>query len=248
MTILVLRLGSAGEELVSQLEQCSIQALLLRLLAFESGRQLHLLATHLAWLRPGDLAIALSPRAVSYANSTLPSSCWPQQIHYLAIGPSTAAALEQSCDHEVLYPDGQSTSETLLLLPLLQNILGKRILLLRGNGGRNLLSRTLRQRGATVVECECYRRVLLADWQDGWVEVWRKAGVDCIVATSGQLLWRLHSLLAADQNSWIFECLIVVVSERLAAIARRYGWGKVALADGADNSSLLNLLQQIARC
>jgi uroporphyrinogen-III synthase len=68
---------------------------------------------------------------------------------YFAIGRTTALALHTVSGADVRYPLDREISEVLLQLPELQTIAGKRALILRGNGGRELLGETLRERGAT---------------------------------------------------------------------------------------------------
>lgn len=65
-----------------------------------------------------------------------------------AIGRTTALALHTVSGQHIHYPLDREISEVLLQLPELQNIAGKNALILRGNGGRELLGATLTERGA----------------------------------------------------------------------------------------------------
>ncbi len=62
---------------------------------------------------------------------------------YFAIGRTTALALHTVSGQHIHYPLDREISEVLLQLPELQNIAGKNALILRGNGGRELLGATL---------------------------------------------------------------------------------------------------------
>lgn len=75
---------------------------------------------------------------------------WPRLPNYFAIGRTTALALHTVSGQKILYPQDREISEVLLQLPELQNIAGKRALILRGNGGRELIGDTLTARGAEV--------------------------------------------------------------------------------------------------
>ncbi|SPX20398.1 uroporphyrinogen III synthase [Escherichia coli] len=75
---------------------------------------------------------------------------WPRLPDYFAIGRTTALALHTVSGQKILYPQDREISEVLLQLPELQNIAGKRALILRGNGGRELIGDTLTARGAEV--------------------------------------------------------------------------------------------------
>jgi uroporphyrinogen-III synthase len=75
-----------------------------------------------------------------------------------AVGPGTARALQAHGLDSIITPDGQD-SEALLALPQLADVAGKRVVIVRGVGGRALLADTLRARGAQVDFMECYRRM-----------------------------------------------------------------------------------------
>lgn len=160
MSILVTRPSPAGEELVSRLRTLGQVAWHFPLIEFSPGRQLPQLADQLAALGESDLLFALSQHAVAFAQSQLHQQDrkWPRLPTYFAIGRTTALALHTVSGQKILYPQDREISEVLLQLPELQNIAGKRALILRGNGGRELIGDTLTARGAEVTFCECYQR------------------------------------------------------------------------------------------
>lgn len=246
MTILVTRPSPAGEELVSRLRALGQVAYSFPLIEFYPGRQLECLPGLLADLRTDDLVFILSRHVVRYANPLLTKKGigWPEKLSWFAIGRTTALAFHTVSHLPVRYPLDRETSEVLLQLPELQNIAGKRALILRGNGGRAVLGETLAARGAKVEYCECYQRN--ARIYDGTEEAfrWRERGITTLVVTSGEMLRQLYALVPEwYRNNWLLHCQLVVVSERLAILARDLGWQDIRIADNADNDALLRALQ-----
>ncbi|CAM3372897.1 Uroporphyrinogen-III synthase [Klebsiella spallanzanii] len=246
MSILVTRPLPQGEELVSRLRALGRVAWSFPLIEFTPGRQLQELGGQLAGLKAGDLLFALSQHAVEFAHARLQQQRlrWPSAPDYFAIGRTTALALHKVSSHDVRYPLDREISEVLLQLPELQNIAGKKALILRGNGGRELLGDTLRERGADVTFCECYQRS--ARHYDGAEEAmrWQSRGVSTLVITSGEMLQQLWTLIPQwYRERWLLNCRILVVSERLAEQARALGWQDIQVADSADNDALLRALQ-----
>ena len=246
MSILVTRPSPAGEQLVSRLRALGQVAWSFPLIEFSPGRELSALADRINTLQEGDLLFALSQHAVEFANAQLQqqSLSWTTAPRYFAIGRSTALALHTVSGADVRYPLDREISEVLLQLPELQNIAGKNALILRGNGGRELLGATLTERGARVTFCECYQRS--AKHYDGAEEAmrWQSRGVTTLVVTSGEMLQQLWSLIPQwYREQWLLHCRVVVVSERLALQARELGWQEIQVADSADNDALLRALQ-----
>ncbi|NUU68748.1 uroporphyrinogen-III synthase [Enterobacteriaceae bacterium BIT-l23] len=245
MRILVTRPSPDGEALVSRLRAMGLVAWSFPLIEFSPGRELSRLPDYLNALRPGDLAFVLSRHAVEYAHATLSrqSMRWPAQAAWFSIGRSSALALHKVSSLPVNYPRDREISEVLLQLPELQDIKGKQALILRGNGGRELLGDTLRQRGAQVTLCECYQRC--PKQYDGAEVAWRwqNLEIDTLVVTSGEMLRQLYALVPEwYRNNWLLNCRLIVVSERLATHARESGWRDVSIADNADNDALLRAL------
>jgi len=107
------------------------------------------------------LAFFVSPNAVDRALQIRPRADWPASLRVAAVGPTSAHALEAHGFGEVLCPHDRFDSEGVLALPEFsqQAVAGKRILIVRGEGGRELLADTLAGRGAKVLTVSCYRRI-----------------------------------------------------------------------------------------
>ncbi len=144
----------------------------------------------------------------------------------------------------IVYPQDGETSETLLQLPALQSLKGRNALILRGNGGRELLADTLKERGVNITYCECYRRSPLHYDGSEQSSSWQRAGVNTLVVTSGEMLQQLYTLVPDYyRTTWLLSCTLIVVSERLATLARQLGWQSIRVAENADNDALIRALK-----
>lgn len=246
MTILVTRPSPAGEQLVSRLRAQGKMAYSFPLIEFAPGRQLAQLPEQLAALAPGSLIFVLSQHVIHFAHSLFRHKGidWPKEHNWFAIGRTSALTLHAASQLTVHYPRGRETSEVLLQLPELQHIHGKQALILRGNGGRELLGETLQERGADVVFCECYQRNEVNYNAMEEACRWYDQQISTLVVTSGEMLQQLYALIPAwYRENWLLQCQLLVVSERLANLARDLGWHDIRVADNADNDALLRALQ-----
>ena len=140
-----------------------------------------------------------------------------------AVGAATAAALRADWRIAAHYPP-QPDTEGLLALPDLQAgaLSGQEIVIFRGVGGRDVLARELRARGARVTCCEVYRQVAEHRWRDRICAELARPGPLVAVAHSGSLVRALRAVL--DQMpvaTPVPPCL--VPGARVAAAARRLG-------------------------
>lgn len=246
MTILVTRPSPGGEALVSRLRTLGRVAFHSPLIEFAPGNQLAMLPNLLSSLNQQDLVFVLSQHAVNYADRALRQASvrWPDNLNYYAIGRTTGLLFHRVSSLPVLYPQDGETSEMLLNLPTLRRLEGKKALILRGNGGRELLAETLTERGVDVAYCECYQRSPIHYDASEQSAQWQRAGIDTLVVTSGEILQQLYQLVPDYyRNSWLLRCNLVVVSERLATLARQLGWSAIRVADNADNDALIRALQ-----
>src|SRR5688500_19671787 len=85
---------------------------------------------------------------------------WPRALRGSAWGSGTRRELEKHGIANVIAPESGADSEALLATPALGDVAGKRIAILRGDGGRALLADTFAERGAQVEYVTCYRRLV----------------------------------------------------------------------------------------
>lgn len=245
MTVLVLRPSPSGEELVHLLNKQGIKSWHTPLIRFIEGQELEQFPDKLSRLQSGDLLFVVSQNAVKYADRMLTEKHinWPADIQYFAIGHATANALRSVTNCPVNYPKDREISEHLLQLPELHNIKSKNALILRGNGGRDLLAEQLKLRGATVDFCECYQRKPINYLSSELAAVWQSQDISTIVVTSAEILQRVYALVEEQNKRWLLDRKLIVVSERIALLAKQLGWSNVKIADNADNNSLLAALK-----
>ena len=239
MVPLVVRPAAQAALLVQLLRQQGHAPLCCPLLEIRPGSELPRLPE---LLPQTDIVIAVSAHAVKFAHHFLLQTglTWPH-IDYFAVGQASADAfsevgIEASC------PD-DPRSEGLLALPALQQVSGKRVLILRGNDGRDLIARTLASRGALVHYCATYERHYPELDGDAFTRHWQAAGLDSLLVTSGELLQRLLALVPGPQRPWLYDRLLVVPSPRVAEMAEGAGFTRIVIAQGASNQALVAALE-----
>lgn len=244
MRVLVTRPEPSGSELITAITSIGGQAYASPLISIGPGAELNTLAARLDALERNDLVFLLSKNAVEYANLTLEQMgrSWSDKLSYYGIGRSTGQYFQQITGKIARWAEQGETSEVLLTLPELQFLEGKRVLLLRGNGGRELLASTLRLRGAHVDYCECYARRPVNYDKKQFNQKWVQTDITDVVITSGQMLALLEELITDEYRVWWFSRRLLVVSERIADLARQSGWQKVCVANSADNNALVEAL------
>jgi uroporphyrinogen-III synthase len=182
-----------------------------------------------------DLVVFVSPSAVRVA---MRGMSWPHGIAAAAIGSGTKREVERSGVSPVIAPAAGADSEALLAAPHLQQVSGKRVLIVRGEGGRELLGEALAARGARVEYAECYRRVRPALDAAPLVAAWRRGEVDAVTVLSAQTLDNLIDLtggaLAATPH--------FVPHERIASHARARGVRESVIAAPGDDAMIERLV------
>ncbi|MDX7761356.1 uroporphyrinogen-III synthase [Aeromonas caviae] len=239
MVPLVVRPAAQANQLVQMLRQRGHAPLCCPLLETRPGCDL----PHLGdMLQEADLVIAVSMHAVHFAHHFLlqTGQTWPH-IDYFAVGQASADAFAEAGIQALCPADPRS--EGLLALPALQGVSGRRVLILRGNDGRDLIARTLASRGALVHYCATYERHYPDLDGDALTRHWQAAGLDSLLITSGELLQRLLALVPGPQHPWLYDRLLVVPSPRVAEMAEGAGFTRIVIAQGASNQALVAALE-----
>lgn len=178
------------------------------------------------------LAIFVSPIAVEQAMRHV--ARWPAGVQCAAVGTGTRRALEARGVGGIIAPAGAADSEALLALPALQDVHGRRVLIVRGEGGRALLGETLRARGAEVELAECYRRVRPKADPAPVIAAWEAGALHAVTVSSSAGLENLFAMLGVAGERWLRATPLFAPHVRVAAHAERLGAGRVVVAGPGD--------------
>lgn len=159
--VLVTRPVEQSARLIGCLQDLGAEALSFPALAIVNTPPNEALSERLALIGQYDRVLFVSPSAVQFGLVALqrvnPDAV--ARINAAAVGSGTAAALRMAGCRKVVVPDQGADSEHLLALPEFADLSRQRVLIFRGEGGRELIAETLRARGAQVDYAACYRRV-----------------------------------------------------------------------------------------
>ena len=186
-----------------------------------------------------DLAIFVSPTAVKRA---LAAMKWPPRAKAAALGRGTQRELERHGIKGIIAPDAGADSEALLAVPELQRVAGRRIVILRGEGGRSLLGDTLAARGAQVEYAECYRRVRPQTDSGPLLTAFAKGAVHAVTVSSAEGLENLLEMLGAAGRKHLKKTPLFVPHPRIAAEAKRLGLGEASVGGASDQEMLERLV------
>lgn len=148
----------------------------------------------------------------------------PPGLVAACVGHGSAQALRHFGIDDPIVPRGRFDSERLLALALLRDVRGKKIVIFRGDGGRELLGRQLTERGAQIQYAECYRRVRPCADVAPLLREWARGAIHITCVTSVAALRNLHDMVGKPGQKWLVETPIVVVSERIARTCRELGF------------------------
>jgi uroporphyrinogen-III synthase len=198
------------------------------------------------------LVAFVSPNAIDAAFARIDG--WPEGVAIAVVGEGSRAALARHgvgsavrihCPQDPAFSD----SEHLLQALDLAQLAGRRVLVVRGEGGRELLPDALRRAGATVETVAGYRRAVpepspeLAALLPGLL-----ARPNDWIITSSEALRGLVSLVdrlgTAELQAQLRQQRLIVPHARIHETALALGFGRLVLTGSGDERLLAALQSQ----
>jgi uroporphyrinogen-III synthase len=216
-------------------------------LADQSGLQ-----AALAGLADYALVAFVSPNAIDAAFAHLEQ--WPRQVALAVLGEGSRAALARhgldAGNSTILGPldPTRSDSENLLASLDLAALAGKKILIVRGESGRELMADGFRAAGAEVSVVAAYRRSvpLLTPELAARLRALLDGPNDWII-TSSEALRGLFDLLRQLDEALVEQMQqqhVIVPHARIAATAQALGLARVTLTGSGDERLLAAIQSQ----
>lgn len=191
--------------------------------------------------------IAVSPYAARLLLEEL-DTWWPQLpagLKWYGVGAGTAKALAEYGINAQKPHEGW-TSEALLKLPSLAHLNGERVLVARGEAGRELTRKTLEARGGRVTIMPLYRR-FCPDYTPAQINrALDQFAPEAIIALSGETLNNLIALCANCSHN-LYDRPVIVPARRIADQARTAGFNAPFIPGSlADNDIVAAVAEQLA--
>jgi uroporphyrinogen-III synthase len=244
--VLVTRPEHQAEEIVAAIENAGGEAIRFPVIDIEP-LEIPDVERKLAKLPPADITIFISANAVIFGLPYLDG----EKTAVAAIGPTTRSTIEATGRHVDIYPSAGYDSEHLLEEAELQDVSGRNVRIIRGEGGRELLAETLRERGATVDYLEVYRRqtrVYSTTLLSGLEHRWRDGQVQCVIAMSVDTLNKLMEILPAGGQELLANTALVTPSARVIQTASdRIPEANLTLAESPKTDDMIRALIECRR-
>jgi uroporphyrinogen-III synthase len=160
----------------------------------------------------------------------------------VAIGKATAQALQDAGLCVDVMPELGYDSEALLATAELQAMTGQKVLIIRGDSGRDELATRLSERGACVEYLMVYKRLLPKLGSSNLSQLIAEQQLQLIIITSGESLQNLVTLTDKQQQQALRELPLVVISDRIKQLAKELGFKRIAVSAGPANTAILETI------
>lgn len=193
--------------------------------------------------RLDDFAVAVfvSPNAAEKALGAI-TACrpWPGRVKAAAMGETSARTMARFGVTETVTPSGRFDSDALLDLPDFQaeRIRGRKVVIFRGDTGREALADGLRARGAQVEYVACYRRGRPEADPAPLAALLARGELDAITVTSSEGLRNLVEMMGGPVAAQLKATPLFVAHRRIADEAGRLDF-REAIVTGPGDEGLL---------
>jgi uroporphyrinogen-III synthase len=194
-----------------------------------------------------DIIVFISVNAVEYGLNQIEAVTTLSNDGLLAtIGQSSAQALHDRLGKQpAIVPEKNFNSEGLLATKAMQNITDKRILIIRGNTGREHLKQVLQQRGAQVEYLNVYQRIKPETNTTDLEQYLQNNTLAAIVITSAASLINLLELTPKKVTSLLLQVPLLLINKRIINIAKEAGFNnKLFVATEASDNAIIESLKK----
>ncbi|WP_144145142.1 fused uroporphyrinogen-III synthase HemD/membrane protein HemX [Paraburkholderia sp. BCC1884] len=264
-TVVITRPAGQSNELIARLAEAGVATLDFPLIDIAPVTDAAPLRAALASLERYALVVFVSPNAVdqAFAHS---DAIWPHALPIGVVGPGSVQTLARhgvaAPAYKVISPSSGTDEESARfdsegLFAAIDTALGatslegKRVLIVRGDGGREWLAERLREAGAEVETVAAYRRLVPEPTIGGWARVHELlAGAPhAWLLTSSEGVRNLNELahdhLTADEIVQLKRAPLVTPHPRIAQTARALGFDSMTVSGAGDECIARALLAAV---
>ncbi|MCP4388457.1 MAG: uroporphyrinogen-III synthase [Gammaproteobacteria bacterium] len=192
-----------------------------------------------------DFLLFVSRNAVDGAFRFIDTAQLSTDTSFGVIGTATRLALAERVGalESCLLGSEPYNSESLLDADELQRVEGKRILIFRGQEGRNLLGDELAVRGALIDYCEVYRRALPQRDITDFNRMTADAFPGLAILTSNAGMQNLFELVDSQAATALRRTPWLLISERMRESASKLGHNApIIIARSASDKGILQTI------
>lgn len=252
-TVVITRPRGQCDELARAVEALGRKPVLLPLLEISALDDTTALEAELAGLNGFAMVAFVSPNAIDAAFTHIEK--WPDGVTIAVVGEGSRAALARhgvtDANTTIVSPrdPSRSDSETLLQSIDLAALAGKRVLIVRGESGRELMADGLRAAGAIVSTVAAYRRGVppLTPPMASTLTALLASPNDWIITSSEALRGLMALLRELDPDAAVAKMQqqhLIVPHARIAETANALGLTRLTLTGSGDERLLAALQSQ----
>lgn len=163
----------------------------------------------------------------------------PDNVQVMSVGSETARQLFRY-GVDAMFPEHGSGAEALLNVSQLEDLAGRNIMIVRGTLGLDWPAEKMRQRGAKVLEVNCYRQAVPAEMAKQLTTVLGKNNdIKGVLVHSSQSMKHLVDL-AGEGSAKLLSATLVAGSQNIAMVAKERGWsGEIRVAESPSNKHMI---------
>ncbi len=245
--ILIPRPLPQGKKIAQAIEDQGGGVIVFPVIEIEPPKDFFKLDSQLNAMNDVGLIVMVSVSAVNAIADRLKSLdlTLPDTVKIAAVGPKSAAQCAAAGFSVDFVPSQSINSEGLLACFHGLDIRNRKVIIFRGQTGREFLKQELTKLGAEVEYSVCYRRETTNEPFQPVVDRWKRGEINMVLITSVSILDALLSLLGDKDSELIKKTKIITISHRIADRCHAMGIKDVFVSARATDESILETLAEL---